>query len=123
MVGLYGIPGSGESFLLDQLKQELGEQHFAFYEGLDNPDEVTLQRRLGDIDRNRPSTLIAHLGKWQQTKKTPSTRPQPQSWYSIFPCVPALERRTKERVLLGIRDVGYNIVAYKAVIMVSARHQ
>jgi putative protein kinase ArgK-like GTPase of G3E family len=24
VVGLYGVPGSGKSFLLDQLKQELG---------------------------------------------------------------------------------------------------
>lgn len=33
VVGLYGIPGSGKTFLLGQLKQELGEEHFAFYEG------------------------------------------------------------------------------------------
>jgi uracil phosphoribosyltransferase/adenylate kinase len=33
IVGLYGIPGSGKTFLLDQLKEELEEGHFAFYEG------------------------------------------------------------------------------------------
>lgn len=33
VVGLYGVPGSGKSFLLDQLKQEPGYEHFAFYEG------------------------------------------------------------------------------------------
>ena len=33
VVGLYGVPGSGKTFLLAQLKQELGEEHFAFYEG------------------------------------------------------------------------------------------
>jgi uracil phosphoribosyltransferase/phosphoserine phosphatase/adenylate kinase len=33
LVGLYGIPGSGKSFLLNQLKQELGDENFAFYEG------------------------------------------------------------------------------------------
>ncbi|KAI9780695.1 MAG: hypothetical protein M1816_002773 [Peltula sp. TS41687] len=33
VVGLYGVPGSGKTFLLDQLKQELGQEHFAFYEG------------------------------------------------------------------------------------------
>lgn len=33
VVGLYGLPGSGKSFLLNQLKQELGQTQFAFYEG------------------------------------------------------------------------------------------
>ncbi len=33
VVGLYGVPGSGKTFLLNQLKQELGQTHFAFYEG------------------------------------------------------------------------------------------
>lgn len=33
VVGLYGVPGSGKTFLLNQLKQELGGTHFAFYEG------------------------------------------------------------------------------------------
>ncbi|KAG9232539.1 uracil phosphoribosyltransferase-domain-containing protein [Amylocarpus encephaloides] len=33
VVGLYGVPGSGKTFLLDQLKEELGQEHFAFYEG------------------------------------------------------------------------------------------
>ena len=33
VVGLYGVPGSGKTFLLNQLKQELGQAHFAFYEG------------------------------------------------------------------------------------------
>ena len=33
VVGLYGVPGSGKSFLLNQLKQGLEQAHFAFYEG------------------------------------------------------------------------------------------
>lgn len=33
VVGLYGVPGSGKTFLLSQLKQVLGQEHFAFYEG------------------------------------------------------------------------------------------
>jgi hypothetical protein len=32
-VGLYDLPGSGKTFLLNQLKQELGLKQFAFYEG------------------------------------------------------------------------------------------
>jgi len=33
VVGLYGIPGSGKTYLLNQLKEELGNMLFAFYEG------------------------------------------------------------------------------------------
>ena len=33
VVGLYGIPGSGKTFLLNQLKQELGYNDFVFFEG------------------------------------------------------------------------------------------
>ncbi|KAI1736867.1 uracil phosphoribosyltransferase-domain-containing protein [Xylaria scruposa] len=33
IVGIYGIPGSGKTFLLHQLEQELGREHFEFYEG------------------------------------------------------------------------------------------
>ena len=40
VVGLYGVPGSGKTFLLNQLKQELGQMHFAFYEGSKMIDTV-----------------------------------------------------------------------------------
>ncbi|KFY67435.1 hypothetical protein V496_01626 [Pseudogymnoascus sp. VKM F-4515 (FW-2607)] len=33
IVGLYGVPGSGKTFLLGQLQQELGSEYFSFYEG------------------------------------------------------------------------------------------
>lgn len=33
VVGLYGLPGSGKSYLLQHLKRAMGEVHFAFYEG------------------------------------------------------------------------------------------
>ena len=147
VVGLYGVPGSGKTFLLDQLKQELGQEYFAFYEGskmiatvvpggldafqkleeqekmhwrqlaidtigkksadsgqvavvaghfmfwpeeeeagwpvytqndldtfthilyLDVPAEVVAQRHLDDTQRNRPSTSVTHLRKWQQAEK------------------------------------------------------
>ncbi|KAL9626746.1 MAG: hypothetical protein Q9164_007804, partial [Protoblastenia rupestris] len=32
VVGLYGVSGSGKTFLLNQLKQELRQEHFAFYD-------------------------------------------------------------------------------------------
>ncbi|KAI3326546.1 uracil phosphoribosyltransferase-domain-containing protein [Xylariaceae sp. AK1471] len=34
-VGVFGIPGSGKTYLLDQLAQELGRENFVFYEGSD----------------------------------------------------------------------------------------
>ena len=40
VIGLYGVPGSGKTFLLNQVKQELGETHFAFYEGSKMIDTV-----------------------------------------------------------------------------------
>ncbi|KAK7461317.1 hypothetical protein VKT23_008496 [Stygiomarasmius scandens] len=33
VIGLYGLPGSGKSFLLEQIKTELGEKQFVYYEG------------------------------------------------------------------------------------------
>jgi uracil phosphoribosyltransferase/adenylate kinase/phosphoserine phosphatase len=33
VIGLYGIPGSGKTFLLNQLKRELEQESFIFYEG------------------------------------------------------------------------------------------
>lgn len=33
IVGLYGVPGCGKTFLLNQLKHELKQEHFAFFEG------------------------------------------------------------------------------------------
>ncbi|KAH8814605.1 uracil phosphoribosyltransferase-domain-containing protein [Flagelloscypha sp. PMI_526] len=33
VVGLYGLPGCGKTFLLEQLKTQLGERSFAYFEG------------------------------------------------------------------------------------------
>ena len=40
VVGLYGIPGSGKTFLLNQLEQNLGKQDFAYYDGSKVIDSV-----------------------------------------------------------------------------------
>ncbi|KAI2637444.1 uracil phosphoribosyltransferase-domain-containing protein [Xylaria nigripes] len=40
VVGIYGIPGSGKSYLLGQLAQELGEESFKFYEGSQVIDSI-----------------------------------------------------------------------------------
>ncbi|KAI8282066.1 Uracil phosphoribosyltransferase [Colletotrichum sp. SAR11_57] len=42
IVGLYGVPACGKSFLLRQLKAYLGEQHYAFYEGSEVIDDIVL---------------------------------------------------------------------------------
>ncbi|OKL62234.1 hypothetical protein UA08_02343 [Talaromyces atroroseus] len=41
IVGLYGIPGSGKSFLLETLKQGLGQEPFMFYDGSQVIADVT----------------------------------------------------------------------------------
>lgn len=33
VIGIFGIPGSGKSYLLDELKKELGNSQFSFHEG------------------------------------------------------------------------------------------
>lgn len=33
IVGIYGIPGCGKTFLLNLLKQKFADHEFAFYEG------------------------------------------------------------------------------------------
>ena len=33
VIGVYGVPGCGKTTLLAQLKEKLGEDSFAFYEG------------------------------------------------------------------------------------------
>ena len=40
VVGIYGIPGSGKTFLLNQLKQKLGEELYEFYEGSNKIDSI-----------------------------------------------------------------------------------
>lgn len=148
VIGIYGVPGSGKTFLLSLLKQLLGQESFAFYEGsqiiaalvpggldafksldetqktlwrqqaidkirlecaesgkagvvaghimfwhegdesgvpvitqndldtfthilyLDVDADLVVQRRLGDMERDRPIESAAHIHNWQQAEKT-----------------------------------------------------
>lgn len=58
IVGLYGVPGSGKTFLLNQLKQELDAEHFAFYEGSEMiasvvPGGLDAFQRLSELEKVR----------------------------------------------------------------------
>ncbi|RYP65667.1 hypothetical protein DL769_006246 [Monosporascus sp. CRB-8-3] len=57
VVGIYGLPGSGKSYLLNLLKQELDRHTFEFYEGSDVIAEIV------------PGGLLA-FQKWDDEKKT-----------------------------------------------------
>ncbi|KAJ5008450.1 Uracil phosphoribosyltransferase [Colletotrichum sp. SAR 10_66] len=79
IVGLYGVPACGKSFLLRQLKAYLGEQHYAFYEGSEVIDDIVLgglhafkrmhpdeqyywlSIRLNDIRRHSEEENLAHV--------------------------------------------------------------
>ncbi|KAI1498708.1 uracil phosphoribosyltransferase-domain-containing protein [Biscogniauxia marginata] len=52
VIGLYGIPGSGKSHLLHQLKREPDQEQFKFYEG----SEVIADLTFGGLDAFRKST-------------------------------------------------------------------
>ncbi|KAL5042409.1 hypothetical protein BDW71DRAFT_200619 [Aspergillus fruticulosus] len=43
VIGLYGLPGCGKSYIMQQLKQELGETDFHYFEGSEVIDTVTDQ--------------------------------------------------------------------------------
>ena len=92
VVGLYGVPGSGKTFLLNQLKQELGQTHFAFYEsskmiatvvpgGLDSfqsmeeQKKVHWSRRAIDVigkncaDSGQVAVVAGHLMFWSEEQE------------------------------------------------------
>ncbi len=94
VVGLYGIPGSGKTFLMHQLKQEFRQERFAFYESselidLAFPGGLTAFRNSDDetkdywrkhaIDIIGKSSAVSgqvavvsgHLGFWSDVKKAP----------------------------------------------------
>lgn len=46
VIGLYGVPGAGKTFLMNKLKQQLGEERFVFFEG----SEVIASVTTGGLD-------------------------------------------------------------------------
>ena len=62
VIGLYGIPGSGKSYLLTQLKQELGKDQYAFYEG----SEVIAANVPGGLDAFKSLERKEKI-RWRQT--------------------------------------------------------
>ncbi|KAK6955502.1 hypothetical protein Daesc_003142 [Daldinia eschscholtzii] len=96
VIGLYGLPGSGKSFLLNQLKGELNEGIFKFYEGsevisslvpggldafkeLDEPNKEHFRRlAVNHIARNCATTghvgvVAGHFMFWEEGEETGST--------------------------------------------------
>ncbi|EAU33679.1 predicted protein [Aspergillus terreus NIH2624] len=96
VIGLYGVPGSGKTYLLNRLKRELGEEDFAFYEGSSVIDsivtggldafkriqeeekEVWRQRAIESIRDECTSTgkaavVTGHLMFWDEEEETGSS--------------------------------------------------
>ena len=92
VVGLYGVPGSGKTFLLDQLEQQLGQTHFAFYEGskmiatvvpggldvfqkMEEQEKTHWRQRAIDIigkncaDSGKAAVVAGHFMFWSQEQK------------------------------------------------------
>jgi uracil phosphoribosyltransferase/phosphoserine phosphatase len=88
-VGIYGIPGSGKTFLLNQLKQKLGEERYEFYEGsnmisslvpgglaafqkLDDNEKLNLRQRAIDMigkdcsRKGRTGVVAGHFMFWPE---------------------------------------------------------
>ena len=58
VVGLYGVPGCGKSYLLKQLEQEIGGKGFAFYDGSEEiskivPGRLEAFKRMTELDQEQ----------------------------------------------------------------------
>ncbi|KAL4961372.1 ATP-binding protein [Aspergillus stella-maris] len=76
VIGLFGIPGCGKSFAMEQLKHELGESSFEYFEGSKVIDSVTPSglegfQRLDDNEKNqvRKFAVATIKSKCAQTRK------------------------------------------------------
>ena len=95
VVGLYGIQGSGKTFLINQLKEELGETRFAFYDGSSiiasvisgglnafqtmSPPDQTYWRgcvidkiKKDSVESGKVAVVAGHLMLWSEEHKTVS---------------------------------------------------
>ena len=93
VVGLYGISGCGKSYLLNQLKRELGDEHYAFWEGSEaiasclagglkdfeklKEDQQAYYRQLAvdkiaqhAADHNKTAVVAGHFMLWTEGNKS-----------------------------------------------------
>lgn len=92
VIGLYGLPGSGKSFLLKQLKNILVQEYFTFYEGSDliaqqfadglndfhglsGPDQEMARRdaiskvKKNCVDSGKAAVVAGHFMFWEEGKE------------------------------------------------------
>ncbi|KAJ3863985.1 uracil phosphoribosyltransferase-domain-containing protein [Lentinula novae-zelandiae] len=93
VVGLYGVSGCGKSFLLEELKEELGGEEFDYHEGatvisrlvpgglsafqkMDDREKISWRERAIDQIREdtitgRVALVVGHFMFWDEYNKTP----------------------------------------------------
>ena len=127
VVGIYGIQGCGKTYLLNQLKQSLGEDHFSFYDGstmiasvvpggipafLELSDEEKLPYRHQAIlkigqesSSNRKVAIVTgHLMFWPEGERTGKVVCTQSDWdtythilYLDFPAEDIAQRRSGDK--------------------------
>ncbi|KIM74865.1 hypothetical protein PILCRDRAFT_99073 [Piloderma croceum F 1598] len=71
VVGVYGIPGCGKTFLFNQLKLELGENCYEFYEGSQMiaslvPGGLAAFQKLDEEHNGKTAVVAGHFMFWQE---------------------------------------------------------